>query len=189
MAYNTNVVLENSADGYVAEGKSIKGGYFVIDALANIPPALNVKGAKCYNQADGKTYIYNGFAWVRVFSGNLYKHSIRFESNNSSLTGYMVFEYISTRAGKYTRSDFETEVKALFDSEGAHVVAVASGGYYNSSTSQFNLFTHIIVSVMNINGALGKTVMAIYINQSGTYSSLFLSVFSSEFEDTVVPIF
>lgn len=64
MAYNTNVVLENTADGYVAEGKSIKGSYFVIDTLANIPNSMKVKGAKVYNQADDSIYIYNGSTWV-----------------------------------------------------------------------------------------------------------------------------
>ena len=72
MASNTKVVLENTTDGYLAEGTSIRGGYFVIDSLANIAtnyPRIAVEGSLCYCQSDDKFYVYNGSSWEEMKTG------------------------------------------------------------------------------------------------------------------------
>ena len=117
MAYNTNVILENSADGYVAEGKSIKGGYFVIDALANIPSVLNVKGAKCYNQADDKVYIYNGSSWIVDTSAGM--------SNPMTTAGDII---VGGASGAPTRLAKGTDGQVVKMVNGAPAWANESGG-------------------------------------------------------------
>lgn len=64
MASNTKVVLENLADGYLAEGIQIRGGYFVADTLptdANTNRGV-VLGSLCYNKTDGKIYKCSAIA-------------------------------------------------------------------------------------------------------------------------------
>ena len=40
MAVNTKMPLTNTADGYLCEGTDIRGGYFTIDLVANIPATI-----------------------------------------------------------------------------------------------------------------------------------------------------
>lgn len=126
MAFNTNVVLENSADGYVAEGKSIKGGYFVIDALANIPSVLNVRGAKCYNQADNKVYVYNGSSWVEDVKGM---------SNPMTTAGDII---VGGASGAPTRLPKGTDGQIMKMVSGAPAWANESGG------SGSHIYKHVI---------------------------------------------
>lgn len=130
MAFNTNVVLENSADGYLAEGKSIKGGYFVIDALANIPAALNVKGAKCYNQADDKVYVYNGSSWAEdTGSGgtHLYKHTVLLRLTK---TGSQSFTY-PTATGTDTATSIEFYATVINNKAERYVPGDSLTWFYN----------------------------------------------------------
>ncbi len=59
MAVNTKMPLTNTADGYLCEGTDIKGGYFVIDDVANIPSTIAKTGSLCYCTGDSTFYQYN----------------------------------------------------------------------------------------------------------------------------------
>ena len=74
MAINTGQPFCNTTDGYLCEGKDIKGGYFVIDTIANIPAAIAQIGSLCYVTGTSSTpinkfYQYNG-TWVEASLGN-----------------------------------------------------------------------------------------------------------------------
>jgi hypothetical protein len=75
-AVNTHFTLTNADGGYLCEGKDIKGGYFVIDALENISDRITEKGSLCFvtgseNEPINKFYQYDGTAWVEAkFGGN-----------------------------------------------------------------------------------------------------------------------
>jgi hypothetical protein len=60
MAVNTKMPLTNTADGYLCEGTDIRGGYFVIDKVENIPNTIAKTGSLCFCQEDSKFYQYNG---------------------------------------------------------------------------------------------------------------------------------
>lgn len=64
MAINTGQPFCNTTDGYLCEGKDIKGGYFVVSAIANAPAAITQTGSLCYCTGDSKFYQYNGSSWV-----------------------------------------------------------------------------------------------------------------------------
>ncbi len=66
MAANTQGVLENLTDGYLAESQQIKGGYFVTDNIANINDRSIVSGSMCYNTGDNKFYKYDGSKWGEI---------------------------------------------------------------------------------------------------------------------------
>lgn len=60
MAVNTKMPLTNTADGYLCEGTDIRGGYFTIDAIANISSKITQPGSLCYCTGDSKFYQFNG---------------------------------------------------------------------------------------------------------------------------------
>ena len=60
---NAAAKVVNLAGGIVAEGFDVAGGYFVIDALANIPLYANQTGQLCFCTGDSKFYQYNGSSW------------------------------------------------------------------------------------------------------------------------------
>ena len=60
MASNTQGVLENLTDGYLAEAKQIKGGYFVTDSISNVNNRSVIKGSMCFATDTSKFYKYNG---------------------------------------------------------------------------------------------------------------------------------
>lgn len=66
MAANTQGVLENLTDGYLAESQQIKGGYFVTNSLTTINDRSIVTGSMCYNTSDNRFYKYNGTTWVEI---------------------------------------------------------------------------------------------------------------------------
>lgn len=70
MAVNTKMPLTNTADGYLCEGTDVRGSYFVIDKVANIPSTIAQEGSLCYCQEDDKFYIYNSSAWVEKQFGD-----------------------------------------------------------------------------------------------------------------------
>lgn len=63
MAINTGQPFCNTTDGYLCEGKDIKGGYFVVSAIANAPAAITQTGSLCFCTGDSKFYQYNGNTW------------------------------------------------------------------------------------------------------------------------------
>ena len=63
---NAAAKVVNLAGGIVAEGFDVAGGYFVIDALANIPSYANQTGQLCFCTGDSKFYQYNGSSWEEV---------------------------------------------------------------------------------------------------------------------------
>lgn len=66
MASNTQGVLENLTDGYLAEAKQIKGGYFVTDSISNVNNRSVIKGSMCFATDTSKFYKYNGSSWVEI---------------------------------------------------------------------------------------------------------------------------
>lgn len=60
MAVNTKMPLTNTADGYLCEGTDIRGGYFTIDAIANISSKITQIGSLCYCTGDSKFYQFDG---------------------------------------------------------------------------------------------------------------------------------
>ena len=64
MAVNTHFALTNSDGGFLCEGTDIRGGYFVIDKIDNIPLRIAQEGSLCYCQDDDTFYMYNSSAWV-----------------------------------------------------------------------------------------------------------------------------
>lgn len=69
MAVNTKMPLTNTADGYLCEGTDIRGGYFVIDKIVNIPSTIAKVGSLCYCQEDSKFYQYDGENWAETTMG------------------------------------------------------------------------------------------------------------------------
>jgi hypothetical protein len=63
---NAAAKVVNLAGGIVAEGFDVAGGYFVIDALSNIPSYANQTGQLCFCTGDSKFYQYNGSSWEEV---------------------------------------------------------------------------------------------------------------------------
>lgn len=63
-AVNTHFTLTNADGGYLCEGKDIKGGYFVIDKITNIPSRIAEKGSLCYCINESKFYQFNGTTWT-----------------------------------------------------------------------------------------------------------------------------
>ena len=66
MASNTQGVLENLTDGYLAEAKQIKGGYFVTDSITNVNNRSVIKGSMCFATDTNKFYRYSGSSWVEI---------------------------------------------------------------------------------------------------------------------------
>lgn len=64
MAINTGQPFCNTTDGYLCEGKDIKGSYFVVSAIANASAAITQTGSLCFCTGDSKFYQYNGSSWV-----------------------------------------------------------------------------------------------------------------------------
>jgi hypothetical protein len=63
MAINTGQPFCNTTDGYLCEGKDIKGSYVVVadtTARDNLSAAAIMKGTLCYCQSDSKLYQYTG---------------------------------------------------------------------------------------------------------------------------------
>lgn len=87
----------NGAGGTVLSGDAVKGGYFVTDAIENIPSWSNVVGTLCYSTGDSTFYQYNGTDWVenpalagKVKIGNNW-YSVR--KGTSGAAGYITFNY------------------------------------------------------------------------------------------------
>lgn len=66
MASNTQGVLENLTDGYLAEAKQIKGGYFVTDSITNVNNRSVIEGSMCFATDTNKFYRYSGSSWVEI---------------------------------------------------------------------------------------------------------------------------
>jgi len=71
MALNAANEIVNNASGIVVDGAAVRGGYFVIDDLANIPSYANVTGALCYCTGTSKFYQYSGspLTWKEITIG------------------------------------------------------------------------------------------------------------------------
>lgn len=69
-----NATLKNVADGYLLDAKSVKGGYGVVAAfadLASLPNATITAGSLYYCTGDSKFYQYNDGAWAeKVFAAS-----------------------------------------------------------------------------------------------------------------------
>lgn len=64
----------NGAGGIVISGDAVKGGYFVTDALENIPSWSSVAGTLCYCTGDSKFYQYDGSSWQeKKFGANTWR--------------------------------------------------------------------------------------------------------------------
>jgi hypothetical protein len=59
MALNTGQPFCNTTDGFLCEGKDIKGGYFVVDTITNAPSAIAVLGSLCYVSDENMFYRYS----------------------------------------------------------------------------------------------------------------------------------
>lgn len=130
MASNTKVVLENLADGYLAEGIQIRGGYFVADTLPTDSNANRgvVVGSLCYNKADGKVYqcsaITSGVAsWV-IYETDVPTKVSAFENDefyaklrdgNTSINGYKVLTYIETNGAQVINTDITPNQNTGFE--------------------------------------------------------------------------
>ena len=72
MAWNVGTTMENTANGYLTEATNVKGGFFVIDNLANLPNTYQaVAGVLCYCTGNSKFYQYDGSSWnVKTFESS-----------------------------------------------------------------------------------------------------------------------
>lgn len=61
---NTGNTIFNSNGGILISGDAVKGGYFVTDAVENIPSWANTEGTLCYCTSNSKFYQYNGTSWT-----------------------------------------------------------------------------------------------------------------------------
>lgn len=109
MASNTQGVLENLTDGYLAESQQIKGGYFVTDDLANINDRSIVTGSMCYNTSNNRFYKYNGTTWVEIDIIN--KENIVVNNLPKYNDANVLVTYVTSKdsdgniTGKYTTTD------------------------------------------------------------------------------------
>ena len=55
---NTGNTIFNSNGGTLISGDAVKGGYFVTDAIVNIPSWAKVDGTLCYCTNEAKFYQY-----------------------------------------------------------------------------------------------------------------------------------
>lgn len=94
MAINTGQPFCNTTDGYLCEGKDIKGGYFVVDTIANAPAAITQTGSLCYCTGDSTFYQYNnGWAaatikaqsFIAISDARLKKNIVEYTPVNSIL--------------------------------------------------------------------------------------------------------
>lgn len=117
MAVNTKMPLTNTADGYLCEGTDIRGGYFVIDKLVNIPSTITKVGSLCFCQEDSKFYQFNGTSWESslvipsidgLASEDFVTESIKNKVDDTTLENY----YTKTEADEefMTQSEVDTRI-------------------------------------------------------------------------------
>jgi hypothetical protein len=117
MAVNTKMPLTNTADGYLCEGTDIRGGYFVIDKLVNIPSTITKVGSLCFCQEDSKFYQFNGTSWESslvipsidgLASEEFVTESIKNKIDDTTLENY----YTKTEADEefMTQSEVDTRI-------------------------------------------------------------------------------
>ena len=120
MAVNTKMPLTNTADGYLCEGTDIRGSYFVIDKLENIPSTITKTGSLCFCQDDSKFYQYNGTTWTEALvipstdglaSEDFVKTSIENKVDSSELENY----YTKTEANNefMTQAEVDSRVNEI----------------------------------------------------------------------------
>lgn len=126
MAANTQGVLENLTDGYLAESQQIKGGYFVTDSLADINDKSIVTGSMCYNTSNNRFYKYDGTTWVEIDIINTVVNDLPTQANANVLVTYATSKDSNDNVtGKYT-----TTLSATF-AKSKNIYDVCSISAYN----------------------------------------------------------
>ena len=91
LTINTNIV--NDTDQYLLDAKNVKGGYVVVDNIAerdSLPVATRVEGTLCFCRADGKYYRYAGSSWLEDL--NMNKKADKTTADEQSKNKYWKFD-------------------------------------------------------------------------------------------------
>jgi hypothetical protein len=91
MKANAGAQVINLSGGIVVDGVDVLGGYFVVNAISDIPSYANNEGQLCFVKSENKYYRYNGEDWVDAAASDA---SAGFMSAEDKATLDTVAEYI-----------------------------------------------------------------------------------------------
>lgn len=142
MAANTQGVLENLTDGYLAESQQIKGGYFVTNSLTTINDRSIVTGSMCYNTSDNKFYKRIGSDWQEIVTDRYINVLLIQDMFNVPNYAEMHITTVSNQAS-ITKED----LKLKYNNQKLYPIIAVNGFYTNEQSTSDKIYPIISASL------------------------------------------
>lgn len=192
MAYNTNVILENSADGYVVEIKDVKDLQTTLNGKVSNPMTTagdlivggtNGTPTRLGRGSAGQVLTMNsqgtGQEWTTPAStGNLYRHHITLVKPNTTLA---YIDLIISRSTKFANiSELATYLNTQMHSANDRYICIATGYHIDGSASSTMKFIAYQVS-RHYSGNANHSFVSFFNPDASNYQGASLEINSTNF--------